>query len=159
MLEVNLKPVRRLTLIDIFPVLGEHSPRVAEMEELLAQLSKSGTRPKLSAMEVADALRCPNTRMYAVCTNMHEILAMSFLHIKYEVTGTSAVIEKFVVHNEYRGLSLGKRLAQTLIDEARVLGVKKIELTSAYVRQDARRLYASLGFADRTDTGVMTLDL
>lgn len=159
MREGDLKPVRRLTLFDIFPVLGQESKRVAEIEELLGQLSKSGICPKLSEREVADALRCPNTRMYAVCTNTHEILAMSFLHIKHEVTGTFAVIEKFVVHKEYRGMSLGKRLGQTLIDEARVLGVKKIELTSAYTRQDARRLYASLGFVDRTDTGVMTLEL
>ena len=51
---------------------------------------------------------------------------------------------------ERRGLGVGRQLLQAVIDHARQSGCCKITLETQEKNLDARRLYASLGFAQQT---------
>jgi ribosomal protein S18 acetylase RimI-like enzyme len=68
-------------------------------------------------------------------------------------TGTEARIEDVVVDPSKRRLGIGRALVTAGLEAAAARGAKRVDLTSAPHRESARRLYRSLGFAER-DTGV-----
>ncbi len=59
--------------------------------------------------------------------------------------GRCAEIESVHVHPEHRGTGIGTFLLGAAIDEARVLGCSRVQLTSNTARPDAHRFYERLG--------------
>ncbi len=86
------------------------------------------------------------------------IIGVGSLVIKNLLTGRSARIEDVFLLEQYRGRGIGRELVQHMIDEARSLGVRHIDLTSRPERAAANKLYVQLGF-EKGVTNVYRLDL
>ncbi|MFC9243769.1 GNAT family N-acetyltransferase [Streptomyces sp. NPDC057136] len=68
-----------------------------------------------------------------------------------------ALIEAVRVRADRRGAGLGRRLLTSAIDRARGRGCTLVQLTSNKRREEAHRLYGSLGFARSHDGFKLTL--
>lgn len=63
--------------------------------------------------------------------------------------GQIAYIYAMVVDERYRGTGIGTELIKTVIQTARTRGLKRIELDSAFQREQAHTFYEHLGFEKR----------
>lgn len=59
-----------------------------------------------------------------------------------------AEIQRMYVRPDARGIGAGRRLAQRLIDDARLIGYQAVRLESLKVLSPAHALYRSLGFVE-----------
>ena len=57
-------------------------------------------------------------------------------------------LAKMAVTSSYRGQGIGRRIAELLIEKARTLGAKEVELVSATLLPAATPLYRKLGFVE-----------
>jgi ribosomal protein S18 acetylase RimI-like enzyme len=73
-------------------------------------------------------------------------------------TGKRAWIEDVTVDQAGRRRGVGTALTRAMLDRARELGCKTVDLTSRPSREAANRLYQQLGFVAR-DTNVYRYDL
>lgn len=64
------------------------------------------------------------------------------------LSATEAEIKRVYVRPAFRGLNLGRRVVQRLVDDARAFGYERICLDSAPFMQPAHRVYEALGFRD-----------
>ncbi|NKB54199.1 MAG: GNAT family N-acetyltransferase [Rhizobiaceae bacterium] len=56
-------------------------------------------------------------------------------------------VKRMYVKPEFRGLQLGEKLVQSLIEQARLAGYQKMVLNTFYKLKAAQALYAKFGFA------------
>ena len=87
-----------------------------------------------------------------------EIVGAMILVLFPLASGVRAWIEDVVVDEAVRGRGIGAALNRRAIEIARQAGARTVDLTSRPDREAANRLYARLGFAQRT-TNVYRLDL
>ena len=63
-----------------------------------------------------------------------------------KLDATKCKLRKMYVAKPYRGQGLGRRLLQELIERARVMGFREMQLETVHSMQAALRLYESVGF-------------
>jgi len=59
---------------------------------------------------------------------------------------SSAIVEVLVVHHDWRGMGMGKKMMDFAVRECRKRKCYKISLSSNLQREIAHRFYESLGF-------------
>ena len=65
-----------------------------------------------------------------------------------EITEDTGEIKRTYVRPEFRGRGIGRALLNSVLEEARTIGYKKIRLDSAGYMKEAHSLYRSVGFKD-----------
>jgi len=104
-----------------------------------------------------NALDDKNVHVFVIRTDGH-IVATGTLCIKHTLEFTIADVESVVVSSKYRGRGYGKELMAAMIDAAKSLKVRQIQLTSNPKRVAANRLYQNLGF-ERYETNCYKMEI
>lgn len=118
---------------------------ITQINALFKQLSENA--PVVSREDLALIYR--GGGMISTIRNQDEggkIIGIAFLVMR---VGKKGLIDDVVVDEAYRGKGLGERLVSGLIEKARELGVRKLDLTSSPKRVAANALYQKLGFVKR----------
>lgn len=79
-------------------------------------------------------------------TKESKIAGMSAVTLVYIPTGLIATIEDVVVDEKYRGMGIGRKLTQKMIDVAKQKRAKTISLTTNPAREAANAMYQKMGF-------------
>jgi ribosomal protein S18 acetylase RimI-like enzyme len=114
---------------------------------LVPQLSKSNPPP--SRAEVESMLGSDAITQFVARDDGGAIVGVATLAVFPIPTAKRAWIEDVIVDESARGQGVGEALTQAMIDAARTLGCKTVELTSRPSREAANRLYLRLGFVPR----------
>lgn len=99
-----------------------------------------------------------NTHVFVAWSDTGAVVGTACLVVMDLPQGTRVLIESVVVDDGYRGRGIGHELLSGVIAKAREYKVDQLSLTCNPRRADARRLYASLGFAE-ADTDVFRLQV
>jgi ribosomal protein S18 acetylase RimI-like enzyme len=129
---------------------------VAAFAQLIPQLSRSNPPP--TAQQVAEIVAAPATDVFVATADSGEIVGVATLATFRIPTAMRAWIEDVVVDEAHNGRGIGTALTLAMLDRARELGCKTVELTSRPSREAANRLYQRLGFQIR-DTNIYRYDL
>lgn len=122
---------------------------------LIPQLSSSSPLPDAAVLQaIIDHDACT----LLVARDGDTILGSLTLVVFPTPTGVRAWIEDVVVDSEARGRGVGESLNQAALALAKRLGARTVDLTSRPSREAANRLYARIGFQQRT-TNVYRYDL
>ena len=119
-----------------------------DIRSLVRQLVGSTEKHRYSPTVMARAVRDSNT---FILTARHgaSIVGMGTLIMIFTPSGLSGMMEDVVVHENARGMGVGRAIMERLIAEARRKKIMMLELTSNPSRIAANRLYQSLGFQKR----------
>jgi ribosomal protein S18 acetylase RimI-like enzyme len=129
---------------------------VDAVERLVPQLSSSSPPPTVE--ELGEVVASPATDLFIALDDDGTIVGMSTLVTFRIPTAMRAWIEDVTVDEAARGQGVGAALTQAMVDRARELGCKTVDLTSRPRREAANRLYQRLGFVAR-ETTVYRYDL
>jgi ribosomal protein S18 acetylase RimI-like enzyme len=129
---------------------------VDAVERLVPQLSRSSPPPTTS--ELGDVVASPATDLFIAIDDNGAVIGMATLLTFRIPTGLRAWIEDVVVDEAGRGRGVGDALTQAMVERARELGCRTVDLTSRPSREAANRLYQRAGFVAR-DTTVYRLEL
>lgn len=125
----------------------------AHVLELMRQLTKAEINFDIQTAIADDKCHC------LVVEYENRVIGFGALIVHLvPVRGYVGKIEDIVIHEEFRGKGLGRKLMQELLSIGKKKNLKLIDLTSNPSRIPARKLYESLGFELR-DTGVFRLSL
>ncbi len=126
-----------------------------DLDSLVAQLTASPVKHNLTSFR--RFLNQPRLFQLAAFADQHLVgLASLFVVRKIEVK--AGLIEGVVVDKKYRRQGIGTKMMKMLIEKARQIGVRHLDLTSHPARVAANRLYLRLGFRPR-QTNLYRLDL
>ena len=140
--------------VDVFD--GDAAELTAALEVLVPQLSTSNPPPPLAA--VKEMLASDAITQFVARDDGGRIIGVATLAVFPIPTARRAWIEDVIVDEPSTGKGVGAALTEAMIDRARALGCKTIELTSRPTREAANHLYRKLGFEVR-DTNVYRFDL
>ncbi|MFS8585658.1 MAG: GNAT family N-acetyltransferase, partial [Acidimicrobiia bacterium] len=128
------------------------TPAIVEaVERLVPQLSSSSPPPTVE--QLGEVVSSPATDLFVAIDDDGEIVGMSTLAVFRIPTGLRAWIEDVVVDGAARGRGVGEALTRAMLDRARELGCRTVDLTSRPSREAANRLYQRLGFERRETNG------
>jgi ribosomal protein S18 acetylase RimI-like enzyme len=129
---------------------------VDAVSRLVPQLSSSSPPP--TTAELGDVVASPATDLFIALDDGGGIVGMATLVTFRIPTGMRAWIEDVVVDDAGRGHGVGTALTEAMLDRARELGCRTVDLTSRPSREAANRLYQRAGFIAR-ETNVYRYDL
>jgi len=114
---------------------------------LVPQLSRSNPPPSLD--EVRAILAHEAITQFLARDDAGRIVGVSTLATFPIPTGWRAWVEDVIVDEAVNGQGIGRRLTEAMIDRARELGCKTVDLTSRPSREAANHLYRKVGFVQR----------
>jgi ribosomal protein S18 acetylase RimI-like enzyme len=123
---------------------------------LVPQLSKSNRPPSIAdveAMLASDAIT-----QFVARDDDGTIIGVSTLAVFPIPTARRAWIEDVIVDEAANGQGIGTALTEAMLEHARALGCKTVDLTSRPSREAANHVYQKVGFVQR-DTNVWRFDL
>ena len=123
---------------------------VDAVEKLVGQLSR--TAPPPTTAELGDIVSSPATDLFIAIDDGGTIIGTSTLVTFRIPTGMRAWIEDVVVDEVGRGQGVGMALTEAMVERARELGCRTVDLTSRPSREAANRLYQRAGFVAREST-------
>lgn len=126
---------------------------VVGLNRLLPQLSSSAE--PLTSEDVDAMIHSEATTLFVALNEMAVVGTLTLVVFSIP-TGRRAWIEDVVVDERSRGAGVGQQLTVAAIDEARLRGVRTIDLTSRSAREAANAMYVKLGF-ERRETNVYRL--
>jgi GNAT superfamily N-acetyltransferase len=129
---------------------------VDAVERLVGQLSRSAAPP--TTAELSDIVSSPATDLFIAIDDGGTIIGTATLVTFRIPTGMRAWIEDVVVDEAGRGQGVGTVLTEAMVERARGVGCRTVDLTSRPSRESANRMYQRAGFVAR-DTNVYRLDL
>ncbi len=129
---------------------------VDAVERLVPQLSRSNPPP--TTEELGDVVASPATDLFIAIDNTGTVIGMATLAVFRIPTGLRAWIEDVVVDEAGRGQGVGEALTNAMVERARELGCRTVDLTSRPSREAANRLYKRAGFEQR-ETNVYRLEV
>ena len=136
---------------------GDAAELTDALVTLVPQLSTSNpppSRPEVEAMLASDAIT-----QFVARDDAGAIIGVSTLAVFPIPTARRAWIEDVIVDESARGQGVGEALTKAMIDAARELGCKTVELTSRPSREVANRFYQRIGFTQgETNVWRMTLE-
>ena len=127
---------------------------VDAVKGLVGQLSRSAPPP--STGELGDIVSSPATDLFIAIDDGGTIIGTATLVTFRIPTGMRAWIEDVVVDEAGRGQGVGMALTDAMVERARELGCRTVDLTSRPSREAANRMYQRAGFVAR-DTNVYRL--
>ena len=133
---------------------GAPAVLAAALEVLVPQLSTSNPPPTLA--EVTAMLASDAITQFVARDDDDRIIGVATLAVFPIPTARRAWIEVVIVAEAQNGHGIGSALTHAMIDRARELGCKTVELTSRPTREAANHLYRKLGFQVR-ETNVYRL--
>ena len=92
-----------------------------------------------------DAINDVNTHVFVIRVEGH-IIGTATLCVMHTLEFKLAHVESVVVLPEYRGKSFGYKLMEYIVNEAKRMNVKFLQLTSNPKRVSANNLYKMMGF-------------
>jgi ribosomal protein S18 acetylase RimI-like enzyme len=120
---------------------------VDAVERLVPQLSRTSPPPTTS--ELGEVVASPATELFIAIADTGTVIGMATLVTFRIPTGMRAWIEDVVVDEAGRGQGVGDALTQALVERARELGCRTVDLTSRPSREVANRMYQRAGFEAR----------
>lgn len=140
---IEIKQIKEITpeIVDAFSVL-------------IPQLTSKSEIPDRKHLE--EVIKTRNTYLFTACNP--DIVGSITLVVINTPSGSKAWIEDVIVDKNTRGQNVGETLVSFVIDFAKELNIKSINLTSSPDRVAANKLYQKLGFILR-ETNVYRLTL
>lgn len=136
----ELLTLERRDVENLRSLMGQLSERIVLQEERLLRIVEDG-----------------NTHLYVV-RDGDGIIGCATLCVYDAPSGRKAMVEDVVVHEDCRGLHIGRRLMEHVMEQARLLAPVEVHLTSNPRRVAANGLYQALGFVKHeTNAYVMSL--
>ena len=121
------------------------APLTAQVKSLLQQLGTFNTTTTKKHL-VAAAL---SSRILAAF-NHTTVVGIACLIPIYTLTRRCGIIEHVVVDEKMRRKGVGTRMMQEIFDEARKMGLSRLDLTCGEEKSEAQKMYLKLGFETRT---------
>jgi ribosomal protein S18 acetylase RimI-like enzyme len=128
----------------------------AALQHLVPQLSRSNPPPSLD--EVRAMLTHDSVTQFVARRDDGSIVGVATLATFPIPTAVRAWIEDVIVDESSNNQGIGRQLVDAMVERARQLGAKTVDLTSRPSREAANHLYRSAGFEVR-DTNVYRYNL
>jgi ribosomal protein S18 acetylase RimI-like enzyme len=128
----------------------------AALQQLVPQLTRSNPPPSLD--QVRAMMAHDSTTQFVARRDDGTIVGVSTLATFPIPTSTRAWIEDVIVDENSNNQGIGRQLVDAMVDRARQLGAKTVDLTSRPSREAANHLYRKAGFELR-DTNVYRMAL
>ena len=122
-------------------------PTESQIGDINALLKQLTSKPKeVNRVVLNEILSQSGVFILVVKNSNGKIIAMATLAVRRLLLNKTAIIGDVVVDEQHRGMKLGKRMMEFLINKAREEKVLFISLTSHPHREAANHMYQSLGF-------------
>lgn len=119
---------------------------IGRINELMLQLNPAASKLDFSTVQKV----MEGGFIFAARDEAGLIIGMASLIPVRKLFAYFGSVEDVIVDEKARGLGLGKALTNKIIEKAKELGMKYLDLTSSPEREVANKLYQSVGFEKRS---------